>query len=245
MEQHLNPTLANAHRVREIWTQANQTAHMFTNTLVAQSDNMTLAATIAASADTQCAVWAEMVAEEKRENAMNTDPVVHYTQEELSRATQRVLCAREVLSPMLVKAGRMAFAQRVTPPKIKAYEPVRKDRFQTSPVINLIKNLMNVLNGSKTGQFAIIKGEQVVAIGTYHYRTRTGGVNRANIQLDPACSETAPFMFSYLLASVQSASPGRRLEIQLQNWQPALLRAAKAIGCKERFSYQHMAMRFS
>ena len=136
------------------------------------------------------------------------------------------------------------FAQRTMPEKIREYEPVKKDRFQPSSVNNLLRPLIQKLNGSKSEQFVIFKNQQVVATGTYLYRTKEGGVNRGKLQLDPAHVDLAPFMIQYILVEVQRVSPGRRLELELQNWQPALLEAAQLAGCKKRFSYAHMAMRF-
>ena len=139
---------------------------------------------------------------------------------------------------------RMEFVQRITPEDIQRYEPVRKERFKSSIVVHVLAPLIQLLSGSKSEQFAIFKDDKTVAVGTYTYRTKTGGVNNARIQVDPAHPELASAALNHVLSSVQRNSPGRRLEIHLKHWQPALLQAAEDAGCTKRYTFHQMAKRF-
>jgi hypothetical protein len=139
----------------------------------------------------------------------------------------------------------MEFVKRITPEKIQRYEPIRKERFQPPLAIYILGPLLQFLNGSKTEQFLLLKDGQATALGTYTYRTRSGGLNYASLQVDPACPELAPVAINHLLSSVQKKSLGRRLEINLKNWQPALLQAAEAVDCTRRYTFSQMAICFN
>ena len=138
---------------------------------------------------------------------------------------------------------RMEFAQRITPELIQHYEPIRKESFKTSRAILILIPLIQVLSGSKSERFAILRNGKTVSFGEYSYRTKTGGLNNARIQVDPDNPEFASLALDQVLSTVQSKSPGRRLEIHLKNWQPALLHAAEDVGCTKSFTLHKMAKR--
>jgi len=139
---------------------------------------------------------------------------------------------------------RLEFARRITPERIQSFEPVRKDRFKPSLAIRILAPLLQTLSGSSSERFALIKNGKIVSIGEFSYRTKPGGMNKASVQADPDYPEFAPVVLNHILSSLQGKSPGRRLEIHLRNWQPALLQAAEDAGCTKRFSYHQMAKRF-
>ena len=139
---------------------------------------------------------------------------------------------------------RMEFSQRITPEKIQSYEPIKKEHFKPPAIMSLLIPLIQVLSGTKTERWAIFKDDNIVAESSFSYRTKTGGSNNAGIQIDPAYPEIALAMMNYVISSVQSKSPDRRLEIHLKNWQPALLQAAEDAGCNKRFTSHKMAVRF-
>jgi len=139
---------------------------------------------------------------------------------------------------------RMEFTKRITPEKIQHYEPIKKEHFRTPVVIHLLIPLIQALSGAKTEQCAIYKDDTIVAIGRYSYRTKAGGVNNANLQIDPAHSEVASAMLSHIISMVHSKSPDRRLELRLKNWQSSSLQAAEDSGCTKRFTFHKMAVRF-
>jgi len=139
---------------------------------------------------------------------------------------------------------RLEFARRITPERIQSFEPIRKDRFKPSLAIRILAPLLQTLSGSNSERFALIKNGNTVSIGEFSYRTKPGGMNKASMQVDPDYPEIAPIVLNHILSSLQSRSPGRRLEIHLRNWQPSLLQAAEDAGCTKRFSYHQMAKRF-
>jgi hypothetical protein len=135
----------------------------------------------------------------------------------------------------------MEFAQRITPEQIQRYEPIRKERYKTSKAILVLIPLIQMISGAKSERFAIFRNGKTVSISEYSYRTKAGGMNSARIQVDPDHPEIASLALDQVLSSVQSKSPGRRLEIHLKNWQPALLQAADEAGFIKRFMFHQMA----
>jgi len=139
------------------------------------------------------------------------------------------------------------FAKRVTPENIAKFEQVSEKRFQTPWVIRILGPLIDKLGGTRIERFVLRKTDngQVIGWGRLRCRTRAGGLNNAEVQLDPQYPDLALPILSHVIASIQSSSPGRRIEIQLKNWQPALLEAAVKLGCEKRLSLYRMGRLFT
>ena len=153
------------------------------------------------------------------------------------------------LSPVKVNAWRILyeFAKRVTPGNITKFEQVSEKRFQSPLIVRMLGPLIDKLGGAKMERFVLRKADngQIIGWMRLRYRTRPGGVNSVNVQLDPQFPELAQPMLSHAITSIQTASPGRRIEIQLNNWQPALLEAAATLGCEKRLSLYRMGLLFT
>ena len=166
-----------------------------------------------------------------QEDSIQTLPLPEqYTCKEISRSEWRIF---------------LEFFQRITPAEITRYEPVREERFHP-PVVGLILGpLIELLSGNSRKRFAIFEQNgQMVAFGRYQYRRRPGGINSAEIHIDPTHNELANHLVSYVLSNIQTASPGRRIELHLKDWQPSLGGAAENLGCKKRCSYHKLGMLF-
>lgn len=153
------------------------------------------------------------------------------------------------LSPVKGNAWKILydFTKRVTPENITKFEQISEKRFQTPLVVLILGPLINKLGGTKMERFVLRKADngQVIGWMRLRYRTRPGGVNSANVQLDPQFPDLAQPMLSHAIASIQTASPRRRIEIQLENWQPALSEAAVILGCEKRLSLYRMGLLFT
>lgn len=140
---------------------------------------------------------------------------------------------------------RFHFAQRITPAHITRYEPVTEERFRVPWILPLIGGLFASAGGSNNERFAIYDSEgKVVAIGHYSYRTREGGTNSTNVSIDPNHPELAGFILRYIFSEIQKASPRRRIEINFEDWESALIHCAEAMGCEKRFGMHRMGLRF-
>ncbi|MFZ5881567.1 MAG: GNAT family N-acetyltransferase [Chloroflexota bacterium] len=140
---------------------------------------------------------------------------------------------------------RMAFALRITPPEILRYEPIRKDRFRPPFFVRILGPLISQISGVKSKQFVAVTTQgETVAMGGYQYRTRPGGVNHLELNLDPAHPELAEPLARQALSAIQKASPDRRIEIHTRDWQPAVSQAFEALGCKKRLSMYKMGLIF-
>lgn len=139
---------------------------------------------------------------------------------------------------------RLALMKRMTPPEIVQYEPVEPENFRPPASGYILGPLFEAVSGSRQESFGMFSASgEIVAAAIYRYRGRPGGVNSAELHLDPAYSELANGAVSHLLSSIQKASPGRRIELDLKNWQPALSQAAEKLGCTKRYTFRQMAIR--
>jgi len=137
------------------------------------------------------------------------------------------------------------FSKRITPSEITRYEPVLEDRFRPPVIGFLLGPLIQFISGNSRKRFAVFEQNgQAVAFGHYQYRKRPGGVNNAEIHINPTHSELANYLVRYVLSNIQTASPGRRIELHLKDWQPSLGETAVNLGCKKRCSYYKMGMLF-
>ena len=137
------------------------------------------------------------------------------------------------------------FSKRITPSEITRYEPILEDRFRPPAIGVLLGPLIQFISGNIRKRFAIFEQDgQVAAFCRYQYRRRPGGINIAEIHIDPANSELANYLVRYVLSSIQTASPGRRIELHLKDWQSSLGEAAANLGCKKRCSYHKMGVLF-
>lgn len=141
---------------------------------------------------------------------------------------------------------RFELAKRITPDKTANYEPPLEARFRMAPIRPLFGILFEKMQGSLTKRFAVRDPDaKITGFCIYRVRTRKGGTNSASIELDPAHPGLAPFLIAHAINTIQSLSPGRRIEFEFQNWQPALIQAAQALGCKKRMGAHRMGLKFA
>jgi hypothetical protein len=81
----------------------------------------------------------------------------------------------------------------------------------------------------------------VVARGRCEWRVRPGGLNRASARLDEGHAPLAGYVIGHVLGQIIPASPGRRIELDLPLWQPALIEAARLAGFDVRWEFRRMA----
>ena len=140
---------------------------------------------------------------------------------------------------------RFALAKRITPEQITRYEPVIEGRFRVPAIWPLFGILFESAGGVHSERFAIYSPkEQVAAVAQYNYRTRPGGVNFVNVNVDPSHPGLADFVLRHTLAAIQKASPGHRVQLNFEDWQTALIEAAEALGCEKRFGEHRMGLKF-
>lgn len=140
---------------------------------------------------------------------------------------------------------RFALAKRITPENITRYEPVTEGRYRIPPIMPLFGILFDTAGGVHSERFAIYaSNEQVVGVGQYNYRTRAGGINFVNVSIDPGHPPLADFILRHTLSEIQKASPQHRIQLNLEDWETALIQAAEALGCEKRFGSHRMGLRF-
>jgi len=138
------------------------------------------------------------------------------------------------------------FARSVTPERVTRYEPVIEARFRSPALMVLAMNLFLALGGSRTERFALYTDhDQVAAVGQYGYRTRSTGMNSAQLAIDPRHPDLAEFMLRHTFSAVSTASPGLRIELAFDDYQTALIEQAEALGCQRRYALDRMGLRLS
>ena len=91
-------------------------------------------------------------------------------------------------------------AKRITPADVARYEPPMEKRFRSGVLRPVVGTLMNRLGGSASKRFALRSSQgEVTGFIWVGYRLRAGGVNYAEINLDPAHPELASFTVAHAL----------------------------------------------
>lgn len=135
-------------------------------------------------------------------------------------------------------------AKRITPENVARYEPPVERRFRMPFVRPLFGILFEKAGGNSSKRFVLRAPDgKIAAVSGYWFRVNKGGLNDAGIDLDPAHPELATFLVAHAVTTMQSLSPGRRIEFDFESWQPALIEAAESIGCKKRFGAHRLGMK--
>jgi ribosomal protein S18 acetylase RimI-like enzyme len=127
---------------------------------------------------------------------------------------------------------RFELEKRISPRNLLKYEPVEVGRFRMPLLMHLVWPLIMLAQGMRVRNFVIhIAPEgKIVARFGYAIPTRGKGLNNLEVRLDPNHSELATFMIHDLMHRVVSLSPGRRVEISVPKWMPAVVSAVETAG---------------
>jgi len=136
-------------------------------------------------------------------------------------------------------------AKRIPPETVARYEPPEERRFRMPLIRPLFGKLFERMGGNSSKRLTLRAPDgKIVGVSGYWYRINKGGLNDAGIDLDPAHPELADFLVAHAISSMQSLSPGRRIEFMFESWQPALTEAAESLGCKRLYGEHHLGMKF-
>jgi hypothetical protein len=140
---------------------------------------------------------------------------------------------------------RYDLALRTTPQEVRKFEPISEAKFKMPFLLRTVGKLFDFMGGSKNGRFVLRAPDgEAAGVAFYGARMRPGGVNYAGFVLDPKYSEIAVKFFQYVIFEVQRISPGRRIEINLNDWQTPLIHAAEELKCIKRISAYRMGLKF-
>ena len=65
---------------------------------------------------------------------------------------------------------------------------------------------------------------------------------RVHLMVDPNRADVAAYLLHALIRTIQSLSPGRRIELTIPHWQSKVMEAANAAGCVAHVEYHRMGM---
>jgi len=142
---------------------------------------------------------------------------------------------------------RYELARRIIPANIKKYEPIEQARYRRPRAMRLLLPIVRRASGMREKEIVLRTASdgQVVALAEYTTRTRSGGVNRIGMRLDPAHAELAPYLVHHLIRTAQQISPGRRIEFDVSQWQDEVIQVASAAGCVKRLEHHRMGLNLS
>lgn len=129
------------------------------------------------------------------------------------------------------------FTRRVTPPEVAAYRPVEVGAYKESAARSAVMNLFTRLAGDMARRLYLRvhegdrKGDTVVGVVGYQARTRPGGICTCTPRIDSDHAQGATPLLAATLATLRQRSPGRRIEVTVDEWQPAMLAAAETLRC--------------
>lgn len=136
------------------------------------------------------------------------------------------------------------FARRITPPAVARFQPVEVGAYSTTPVRTALMSLFFRVSGDLPRRLFLREdgGDAVIGVVGYQARTRPGGTCTCTPHIDPAHSSLAASLLVAALVTLHQRSPGRRIEVHIDDWQPAMLAAAKELGCVPVRRSHHMAL---
>jgi GNAT superfamily N-acetyltransferase len=139
---------------------------------------------------------------------------------------------------------RYELEKRISPESLLKYEPVEVGRFRMPFLMRLIWPLIIFAQGMRIKNFAILTApdRKIVARLGYTIPTRGKGLNNLDIRLDPDHPDLAPFIVHNLMHRVVSLSPGRRVEVSIPKWMPAVVSAVEEVGFERRLEYCYMGV---
>ena len=129
--------------------------------------------------------------------------------------------------------------RRIVPTRVQAFRPVVERAYRDT----FFNRFFDALMGMKIRRVLVTQeGGSSVAAGMYSYRTRSGGINHAFLRIDPAHEQIGTALLQALMHRVQSAAPGKDLEVVFPTWQSGMAEACQREGFVERYTYLTMGL---
>lgn len=149
---------------------------------------------------------------------------------------------------------RFRLQNRITPPSVQAYQPLDTKDFYPPLAFRLLTPLLELLGGTANryvAAYTTSDGEPAAASDSDHIvascrtltRTKPGGLNQLIARLDPIAAELAPHLVRRCTGEIEEAAPGRRLVVNVPEWQLALREAALDAGFRVRREAHHLGLK--
>lgn len=139
---------------------------------------------------------------------------------------------------------RLALRQRITPGVVKHYEPLDPRQMRPPLAVRPLVPLFERLSGTQSRYF-VVRTLNGTPVASAHVtaRTRPGGTNQIEVVSDPEHPAPVEALLCTLLREAQWTAPGRRTEMIVSAWQPAVVEAAEALGFERRCTYDRMGLK--
>ncbi len=140
--------------------------------------------------------------------------------------------------------ARYTLMKNITPPAVQEYEPIDRKKFYKPPIIRLLRSIIIVLAPMKSTAYLVRHAASNAIVGRFAHslRTKAGGVNEIEIDLDPKHAGLASYLVKRCVHDAVQFSPGRDIDLHVVQWQTDLLQCALDAGFVRRSEVYMMGM---
>jgi GNAT superfamily N-acetyltransferase len=146
--------------------------------------------------------------------------------------------------PPMTWQPRYDLMKRILPPAVQKYAPAEEGAFRQPRVLRYLAPIITNAMGNKVQPYVARRASDsaVVATCSTTIRLRAGGVNEISLALDPAHAVMAPYLVRRLLHEVRAASPDRRVESVVPQWQSPVIAAMVEAGFRQKLEHHTMGI---
>jgi len=139
---------------------------------------------------------------------------------------------------------RYELDKRISPPEMTRYQPVVIGRYRPPLLLRPVLPLLRLLQRREMRLLLVRRatGGPPIALARYDVPKRAGGCDSIRVQLDPEHPQLADHLVAYHLGRAIARGPGRRVDIVVPSWMPAVADAANRYGFERRVEYHYMGL---
>lgn len=139
---------------------------------------------------------------------------------------------------------RYELARRINPPEMTRYQPVEVGRYRPPLLLRPVLPLLRLLQRREVKLLLVrcATGGPPIALARYDVPKRAGGFDSIWVQLDPKHPQLADHLVAYHLERAIARGPGRRVDLMVPSWMPAVADAADRYGFERRVEYHQVGL---
>ena len=134
--------------------------------------------------------------------------------------------------------------KRIAPPEMTRYQPVVIGRYRPPLLLRPVVPLLRLLQRREV-KFLLVRPSTdgpPIALARYSVPKREGGVNSIRVQLDPEHPKLADYLVAHHLERAIARGPGRRVDLIVPSWMPAVADAANRCEFTRRVEYHQLGL---
>ena len=139
---------------------------------------------------------------------------------------------------------RYELDKRINPPEMTRYQPVEVERYRPLLLLRPVLPLLRLLQRREM-KILLVRGSPgglPIALARYDVPKRAGGCDSIRVQLAPEHPQLADHLVAYHLERAIARGPGRRVDLMVPSWMPAVADAADRYGFERRVEYHYVGL---